>query len=165
MGPPIGACAVRDPRLDALARRFRWVVTLANLPILAETVHRFLATSLGPEWVEPAPADMEWKLARNTSSSWVVRWSALAPEPSYAGQVFLDPQEDDVPAGSIWTDGSVGPSGGGAAAYRMSTHRQQQCRVAEPRSSTKCEQVALSLVACFHPAPREFLPTRGVPCS
>ena len=43
-GPPLGACAVRDPRLEVATRRMRWLVTLANQVGLVGAVHRHLAT-------------------------------------------------------------------------------------------------------------------------
>ena len=106
-GPPLGTCTVRDPRHEALARRLRWLVVLANLPGLVGNLHRMLASSPGPEWVEPTPAlgaalaDLGWKLERNTASSRGAAWPLIASEPRYSGQIFLDPQDDTAPSGSM----------------------------------------------------------------
>ena len=43
-GPPLGACAARNPRMEAATRRMRWLITLANQVGLVGTIHRHLAT-------------------------------------------------------------------------------------------------------------------------
>ena len=43
-GLPLGACAFRDPRLEMLTRRIRWLRILSNAQGLVGTVHRTLAT-------------------------------------------------------------------------------------------------------------------------
>ena len=48
-GRPLGDCAVRDVAEEALARRLRWLLVLANQPGLVGTVHRYLATLSGPD--------------------------------------------------------------------------------------------------------------------
>ena len=162
-GPPLGACAFRDPRLDVLARRLRWLVALANLPGLVGTLHRLLASGSGTAWVEPtaslaaALAELQWTLGRNPSSTRAQHWPLLEPEPSFSGEVYLEPQEDAVPDGAAWTDGSVVASGGGAALFQMSTNRRILCHMESPRSSTHCELVALTLAAQIAPPPPRIL--------
>ena len=111
---------LRDPRLDVLARRLRWLVTLANLPSLVGAVYRYLATGAGHTWAEPTPAlalaDLDWKLTPNASSLRGQRWPRVEPEPVFAGTILLEPHEDDAPPGSVWTDGSMVACRGGAAA-------------------------------------------------
>ena len=157
-GLPLGACAVRDARQEVTTRRLKWLVNLANQPGLVGTVHRSLATSPGPHWVEPTPAlavaleEMKWKLKRNMLSPRGNRWPQLDPEPKYGGSVRLEPSADPCPSGAVWTDGSI-KALGGAAALQLSTSQSCLCCFDSPQSSTQCELVALSLVAKFHPFP------------
>ena len=157
-GPPLGACAVRDARLEVLTRRLKWLALVANLPGLVGTVHRFLATTSGSTWTEPsavlasALAEMKWTVARNLASPRSPHWPHVGPETSYCGRIFLEPQEDTAPLHAVWTDGSVGTSGG-AAAFQLTTDKSLLCHVPAPRSSTQCELVAITLAAQFRPPP------------
>ena len=164
-GLPLGASAVRDPRLEMLSRQLRWVVTLANLPGLVGSLHRQLAVVGDAPWADPTPAlsgaleTMCWTLVRNASCLRASRWPALDPEPSYGGMVVLQAFAGaPVPADTVWTDGSFGSAGAGAAAgaaaaIQPSTRSSMTCRLCVTSSSTQCELVALSLVAKFHPPP------------
>ena len=140
-GPPLGACAVRDARLEVLTRRLKWLALVANLPGLVGTVHRFLATTSGSTWTEPsavlasALAEMKWTVARNLASPRSPHWPHVGPETSYCGRIFLEPQEDTAPLHAVWTDGSVGTSGG-AAAFQLTTDKSVLCHVPAPGSST-----------------------------
>ena len=55
-GLSLDACTVRDPRLEVLARRMRWLVSLANLGRIVGVVHRTIATSSSPVYREPSAA-------------------------------------------------------------------------------------------------------------
>ena len=55
-GLPLGASAVRDPRLEVLSRQLRWLVTLANLPGLVGSLHRQQAVVGDAPWADPTPA-------------------------------------------------------------------------------------------------------------
>ena len=157
-GLPLGKCAVRDPRLEVLSRRLKWLHLLANQSGLVGTVHRGLATTPGPHWVEPTPSlalalsDLGWSVVINLQSVATQRWPHLASERAYGGLVRLVPTDDPPPMDTIWTDGSIRDHGG-AAALQAATDCKSLCSVASPRSSTQCELVALSLVAQFQPAP------------
>ena len=154
---------MRDPRLEALSRELRWVVTLANLPSLVGSLHRQLAVIGDAPWQDPTPSlasaltTVGWTLVRNTDCVRASRWPLLAPEPSYPGSVVLQPSSAPVPSGTVWTDGSVSTVGGAAAALQPATDAHFSCRVDEPSSSTQCEVVALSLVAHFSSPPRLVL--------
>jgi len=164
-GLPLGACAVRDPRLEALSRQLKWVVTLANLPGLIGTLHRELALdNASSTWMDPTPAlaaalaQVGWQLVRNSSCLRAPQWPVLEAEPAYGGRVVMTPQSGLPPAAdAVWTDGSVGGSGGGAAVLQPSTGRNFSCHVPSPSSSTQCELVALSLVGQFAPPPSMVL--------
>ena len=157
-GPPLGACAVRDPRMEVLARRLRWLLILANQSGLVGTVHRVMATTPGPLWwdtthsLASAVAEMGWTVVRNLASTRASWWPQLEPEPHYRGVVHLKPQDGPPPPDAVWTDGSI-RSQGGAAAVQLPSRRQRLCSVSEPHSSTQCELVALSLVAQVGPPP------------
>jgi len=159
-GLPLGACAVRDPRLEVLSRQLRWVVTLANSPGLVGSLHRQLAVVGDAPWKDPTPAlsvaleTVGWTLVRNTACLRASRWPALDPEPSFSGLVVLQAFPGlPVPAGTVWTDGSLGPDGGGAAAVQPSSGSFASCRLPRASSSTQCELVALSLVAQLEVSP------------
>ena len=55
-GVSLGVCAVRDPRLEALARPMRWLVSLANSGGIARVVHPSVATLSSPAYREPSAA-------------------------------------------------------------------------------------------------------------
>ena len=126
-GLPLGACAVRDPRLEVLSRQLRWVVLLANLPGLVGSLHRQLAVLGDSPWKDPTPAlslaleTVGWTLVRNMACLRASRWPDLDPEPSFRGMVVLQPASPGlpVPAATVWTDGSFGPLGGGAAVIQL----------------------------------------------
>ena len=153
-GLPLGSCAVRDPFQEVHMRRIRWLWTLANQTGLVGTVHRFLAAPEGSGWAEPTPAlasalsFTRWRLVVNHSSPRCVSWPLLAPEPSYPGEISLDPLPDHPPVGSAWTDGSIRVDGG-AAALQQPSDLSFKVRVSTPHSSTQCELVALSLLPRF----------------
>ena len=157
-GPPLGACAVRDPRLEMLVRRLRWLQHVGNHSGLVGTYHRFLASPRGGDWEEPSPAlraalnALEWKVQCNPTALCARRWPHLEPELRYTGDVTLTPSEDLAPRDTVWTDGSF-TTRGGAAALQWHTRRSVLVTVPQPRSSTHCELVALTLVAQFQPAP------------
>ena len=118
-GQPLGACAVADPRWEALTRRLRWLVVLCNLPGLVGTVHR-VAGFTGLTWFEPslalrqAAALAGWQANPNRASLLAPAWPHLLPEPKYAGEVCLSPLASPPPSSSAWTDGSVQAVGGAA---------------------------------------------------
>ena len=99
-----------------------------------------------------ALAEVKWSVVRNLASPLGRRWPHVDSEPSFGGDIFLEPRDDAAPRGTVWTDRSVGDSGG-AAAYQADTGRILQCHVPSPRSSTQCELVALTLVAQFQRRP------------
>ena len=70
----------------------------------------------------------------------------MDPEPAFAGDIFLEPREEAAPHDTVWTDGSLGDSGG-AAAFQADSDLSLKCHVSSTRSSTQCELVALTLVA------------------
>ena len=153
-GLPLGACAVRDPRLEVLSRQLRWVVLLANLPGLVGSLHRQLAVLGDSPWKDPTPAlslaleTVGWTLERNMACLRASCWPDLDPEPSFRGMVVLQPASPGlpVPAATVWTDGSFGSLGGGAAAIQPSSGSSISCCLPCASSSTQCELVALSLV-------------------
>jgi len=56
-GLPLGACAARDPTLEALERQLKWVVALANTPSLVGLLHRHLSLPPGAtQWADSTPA-------------------------------------------------------------------------------------------------------------
>jgi hypothetical protein len=125
-----------------LTRRLKWLTLVANLPGLVGNVHRFLATTPGPSWREPSAAlatalvVVKWSVVRNMASPQGRHWPHVEPELSFGGEIFLEPQEEAAPHDTVWTDGSVGASGG-AAAYQADTGELLQCHVPSPRSSTQ----------------------------
>ena len=157
-GLPLGACAFRDPRLEMLTRRVRWLRVLSNAQGLVGTVHRTLATLDSPSWKEPSAAlvaglhALNWTIHRNTLCARASRWPHLDSERAYSGDVILAPKPDDPPVDAVWTDGSLRGSGG-AAVVQMSTKVRHLCQVPDPRSSTQCELVALAMVSLFQPTP------------
>ena len=157
-GPPLGACAARDPRLEVAARRMRWLNMISNQVGLVGTVHRQLASPSGTTWMEPSPAlastlsEFGWTVVRNVVSMRATRWPELDPEPAYSGQVILTPRDGLPPSDAVWTDGSI-KTKGGAAALQRDRQLQHLCTLSTPHSSTQCELVALSLVARFQPPP------------
>jgi len=159
-GPPLGACAMRHPQLEVLSRQLRWVVTLANSPGHVGSLHRELAMCGDAPWKDSTPAlakalkKVGWTLVRNAACVRATRWPVLDPEPSYGGVVVLRPHPHaPVPPDTVWTDGSLGSAGGGAAALQPSTSTSYSCRVPGAASSPECELVALTLVAQFGAAP------------
>ena len=161
-GPPLGACSLRDPRLEMHCRRLRWLCVLANQDSLVGTVHRTLATLGGTSWVEPSASlttsmnVFGWSVHINYASPRVASWPRLLPEPSYGGDVLLEPQRGSPPDDAVWTDGSVGTSGG-AAAVQFQFQAQALVHVSLPRSSTQCELVALGLTSGFASPPSVIL--------
>ena len=157
-GPPLGACAVQDPRLDVLLRRLKWAVLLYNTPGLVGTAHRALATSSDTGWHEPSAAlaaamdEVHWKAERNFHSVLAQNWPHLDSEPRYSGAVLFEPSDEPAPADTVWTDGSMAAAGG-SAAFQVDGGQAVLCHVPAPRSSTHCELVALCLVATFPKAP------------
>ena len=143
-GPPLGACAVRDPRLEVATRRMRWLVTLANQVGLVGTVHRHLATLSGPTWAEPSAAlsstlqELRWMVVVNGDSMRASHWPHLDPEPSYRGEVHLEPKAASPPSDAVWTDGSI-KADGGAAAVQPASQTQFLRAVKRPHSSTQCQ--------------------------
>ena len=101
-----------------LSRRLKWLAVIANMPGLVGSLHRFLATTPGPSWREPsaalaaALAEAKWKVVRNLASSQGRRWPLVDPEPSFDGDIFLEPREGVAPQDTVWADGSLGDSGG-----------------------------------------------------
>jgi hypothetical protein len=168
-GLPLGCHAIRDPRQEILSRRLRWLQALANHAGLLGRLHRHLACP-GSVWSEPsaplvcALSYLGWRVRRNTHALGTSKWPALDPEPTYSGQIRYDPDDAPAPAGAVWTDGSVGSSGG-AAALQWHSDICFQRQVPQPRSSTHCELVALNLVDQFHSLPPWFLPTLCARCN
>ena len=109
-GLPLGACAFRDPRLEMLTRRIRWLRILSNAQGLVGTVHRTLATLDDASWKEPSAALVaglhvpNWSIYRNTSCARASRWPHLDPEPTYSGDVILTPQDDDPLVDAVWVN-------------------------------------------------------------
>jgi ribonuclease HI len=156
--PALGACSLREPAEEMGLRRLRWLAVVANDTGIVGTLHRLLATRHTADWVEPSTAlqtalnDVGWRVVRNRAALCSTDWPRLLPEPSYAGEVRLQPVADPPPPGAAWTDGSLGGSGG-AAAVQMDSGRQLQCGLRAARSSTQCELVALQLVRRLEPSP------------
>ena len=46
-GPPLGACAIMDPRREVLSRRLKWLAVIAGMPGLVGSLYRFLARRRG----------------------------------------------------------------------------------------------------------------------
>jgi hypothetical protein len=161
-GLPLGDCALRDPRLEMLARRLRWLHVLGNHSGLLGTLHRQLATGPADIWVEPSPAlagaltALQWTVRCNRTAVVASAWPRLDPEPSYRGRISFQPSDMPAPPDAVWTDGSVS-SRGGAAALQWHSKTFVQANVEKPRSSTQCELVALNLTAQFHPLPSVVL--------
>jgi len=161
-GPPMGSCALRDPRDELLSRRIRWFAALANDPGIVGSVHRALVAPTGPPWVEPtaslasAIAATGWTVYCNMSSIRATAWPLITPEPRYTGQIFFLPQAEPPPQHTVWTDGSI-RSSGGAAAVMPSLRQALTCRIPAPQSSTQCELVALSLASRFTVLPELIL--------
>ena len=120
----MGACAFRDPRLDILSRRLRWLSVFANHTGLTGIMHRALATDSGSFWTGPSPAlattvrETRWSVCRN-----------MDPELSYRGQVVMEPQSSMSPPDAIWTDGSVLQALATSASAALASPR---CCVAPP---------------------------------
>ena len=156
-GPPLGACAVRDPMHEMLVGRARWLLILGNEASLVGTVHRYLAAPNGDLWREPSPALshaltwLGWRPVLNLASPRARRWPHLDPEPFFLGTVSFQPLEDALPRHSAATDGSV-CQWGGAALWQPGTRERLLLRLLEPQSSTQCELVALLLT--LRPAQR-----------
>ena len=104
----------------------RWLHTLANQVGLVGTVHRLLASSSDPVWVEPSPAlastlpEFGWTVVRNVVSMRATRWPELDPEPAYSGKVIRVPRDGQSSSDAVWTDGSIKMKGGAAALQRGS---------------------------------------------
>ena len=156
-GPPLGACAVRDPRLEVATRRMRWLVTLANQVGLVGIAHRHLATLSGPTWVEPSVAlsstlkELRWTVV-NGDSMRASRWPHLDSEPSHRGEIHLEPQAASPRPHAVWTDDS-NKVDGGVAAVQLASQTQFLRVIKWLQSSTQCQLVALSLVVNFRPPP------------
>ena len=106
-GPPLGPCAVRDPRLEAAARRMHWPDTLAHQVGFVGTIHHHLATLSGPTWVEPSAAlSSTVKELNCTAVNGDSRWPRSDSEQSYHGETHLKPQAASTPSDAVWTDGS-----------------------------------------------------------
>ena len=87
----------------------------------------------------------------NSDSMRASRSPNLNPEPSYRGEVHVEPKADSPPSDAMWFDGSI-KADGGAAAVQPASQTQSLRAVQWPHSSTQCKLVALSLVVNFHPA-------------
>ena len=131
----MGACAFRDPRLDILSRRLRWLSVFANHTGLAGIMHRALATDSGSFWTEPSPAlatavrEARWSVCRNMECAHASHWPPLHPELSYRCQVVMEPQSSMPPPDAIWTDGSVLQALATSASAALASPR---CCVAPP---------------------------------
>ena len=142
-GPPLGACAVRDPMHEMLVGRLRWLLILGNEASLVCTVHRYLAAPNGDLWRELSPALsnaltwLGWRPVLNLASPRARRWPYLDPEPFFLGTVSFQPLEDALPPHSAATDGSV-CQWGGAALWQPGTRERLLLRLLEPQSSTQC---------------------------
>ena len=107
-------------------------------------------------WDEPTAAlrtalrCLQWTVRRNASCLRSQRWPLLDPEPTYPGQVLLQPEDSFPPALAVFTDGSVSQRGG-AAACQPDTDAQVIASVVNPRSSTQCELTALVLAVSLQP--------------
>ena len=155
-GPPFGESAIRDPVLEMRDRQLRWLQLMANLPGLAGLVHRAVAWR-GGRWQEPTKAlqaallAVGWTMRRNSECLRAQRWPAVDAESSYPGEVLLQPVDDFPLCGALFTDGSVCGVHGGAAAVQPEEEEVLAARVLQPRSSTHCELVALTLALFAEP--------------
>ena len=152
---PVGSYALRDPRLEMLSRRIRWLQTVANHAGLVGNLHSYLASGSGIGCVEPntvltgSLSTIKWTMCRNMHAVGASRWPVLDAERSY--RITHVPRDLEAPAGSVWTDGSVCSSGGVAALQRHS-HVSFRDMVSHPSRATHCELVALTLVQQFRPS-------------
>jgi hypothetical protein len=90
--------------------------------------------------------DLGLQITINPNSILMGDWPYLREEPSFSGDVFLTPGEDQQLTGyeaqTVYTDGSVEDGRGGAAAWRVD-NVALGARVENPHSSTECELVGL----------------------
>jgi hypothetical protein len=148
-GPPLGACAVRDPMLEVRVRQLRWLRLLVNLPSVVGLAHRALAGG-GASWREPPGAlaaalqAVGWQLQRNAKCLRAQAWPVVDPEACFSGPVTLQPVDSFPPPGAAFTDGSI-MAHGGAAVVVPDEEISAAVQLQEPRSSTHCELVALGL--------------------
>ena len=162
MGLPFGDSCIRDPMLEIRSRQICWLHELANSNNIVGRLHRALATWSGrwdPYWFEPTPSlksaliSLGWRLhVKDTSLP--DSWPVLPEDPRLTADVVTDPCSGDIPDGAFFTDGSVGPGGGGAAAVAVDPTQETGCgsivHISHPRSSTHCELVGLKLAARAH---------------
>jgi ribonuclease HI len=162
-GQPLGESRLADPMLVVRKRQLSWLQVLLNGGGLVGWVHRRvcgLQVRGGIRWHERTVAlqqaldAMGWKVVVNRGSARARAWPALEPEPTFRGQVLLKPCGEEAGAVAAWTDGSLRGSQGGAAAL-LSVQgvetRTTMVAVADARSSTQCELVALGLAVGLHP--------------
>ena len=120
-GLPLGDHAIRNPEIELLLRRLRWLQSVGNDTSIVGTLHRELACGPGGAWVEPSVALsgalswMQWQVRKNSKAFCATRWPVLEAEPRYNGSILYTPSDEPAPSGAVWTDGSLGSSGGAAA--------------------------------------------------
>ena len=157
LGWPLGDAAPVHPMYFARLQQLRWLQQLANSSGLAGVLHRAVACRAGRagraggEWREPSRSLREalkfvkWKVVRNTRCARSTCWPALLPEPSFTGDVVLTPSDAPPVEESVFTDGSLSGSNGGAAVWKPNTGETFMLPMPAARSSTHCELVALTL--------------------
>ena len=162
-GRPLGESRLADPMLVVRKRQLTWLQLLLNGGGLVGWVHRRVCGVQergGIRWQERTVAlqqaldAMGWKVMVNRGSARARDWPVLEHEPTFCGRVVLKPSCEEVGEIAAWTDGSLRGAQGGAAAFvavQGSETRVSTMAVAEARSSTQCELVALGMAAGMGP--------------
>ena len=151
----VGGVGRPAPRGGHRGPKLRWLQLVYNLPGLVGVVHRVVAWRAST-WKEPNGAfraalkAVRWSVRRNLACIRAAAWPELAPEVGYPGEVVLQPVDSFPMEGALFTDGSIGASGG-AAAVLLEEEAVYTSSVPEPRSSTHCELVALNLAVQHSP--------------
>lgn len=98
-----------DPVMEVRLRQLRWAQLLANVPSLVGVVHCHVAWD-GSTWREPTAAlssalqSVGWHLRRNPTCGRAPSWPFLLPEPTYFGNVVLQPIDSFPLFNAAFTD-------------------------------------------------------------
>ena len=96
----------------------------------------------------------------NGGSPLASRWPLSDPEPSYRGEVHLEPRAASPPSDAVRTDGSI-KADGRAAAVQLASQTQLLSAAKQPQSSIQCELVALTLKQAADGAAVKYLTRHG----
>ena len=94
----------------------------------------------------------------NGDSMRASRWPHLDPEPSYRGEVHLEPKAASPPSDAVWTDGSIKVDGGAAAVQPASQTQLFSRSEAASQLVHQSSGPAWGRLSCWVPSPnRSFL--------